>query len=84
MSAWVCPTCGACWSDLFIGPCPHPTMTVTAANTLPPEPPKCAHEWMPSDTSMAGHYCRKCREVRPAVDWNKSWCAAGGRWLPPL
>jgi len=63
--AWNCPQCGACWSDLFMGPCPHPILHTMATNANPPWP-TCDHDFYPSDTSVGGLVCRKCGSWQPS------------------
>lgn len=77
MNGWVCPNCGACWSDLFIGPCPHPILHVTAANTCP-QPPACDHDFIPTNTSQGGMVCRKCGKWEPTPQRYTSVSAVGG------
>lgn len=77
--AWICPNCGACWSDLFLGPCPHPRVTVTATDTLPPQPPPCDHDFIAQDTTMGGMTCRKCGRWEPTPQRYYSVSAVGGQ-----
>jgi len=74
MSGWVCPNCGACWSDLFIGPCPHPRVTTAAAHTGD----RCNHTW---EQQTVGLRCRRCHNWLSNTYPPDSECGSGGEGL---
>ncbi len=60
--SWTCSQCGAVWSPVFVGPCPHPVELVSTADANPPH----SYEYEGYATT-GGPRCVTCRRTPPEI-----------------